>query len=148
MTPTPSAELAATLKNLPDRPGVYLMKDARGKVIYVGKAQSLRNRVRSYWQKEVPGPEHHVIRSVVDRIAEVDYTLTDSVSEALLLENNLIKRFRRRYNVRLKDDKSLPVTSRSPSATTSRGSSGPGSCPRTAAATSGRTPRPRASTRR
>ena len=53
MTP----ELEATLKRLPDRPGVYLMKDARGTVIYVGKAQSLRNRVRSYWQKQALGPE-------------------------------------------------------------------------------------------
>src|SRR3990172_4605830 len=84
------------------------MKDARGNVIYVGKAQSLRSRVRSYWQKEVPGPDHHVIRSVVDRIADVEYTLTDSVSEALLLENSLIKRFSPTYNVRLKDDKSYP----------------------------------------
>jgi excinuclease ABC subunit C len=101
-------ELAATLKRLPDRPGVYLMKDARGTVIYVGKAQSLRSRVRSYWQKETPGPDHQVVRSVVDRIADVEYTLTDSVSEALLLENNLIKRYKPAYNVRLKDDKSYP----------------------------------------
>jgi excinuclease ABC subunit C len=105
---TPSTPLEATLKNLPDRPGVYLMKDARGNVLYVGKAQSLRNRVRSYWQKEVPGPEHHLVRSVVDRIVDVEYTLTDSVAEALLLENNLIKRFSPTYNVRLKDDKSYP----------------------------------------
>ncbi|HEY3164534.1 MAG TPA: GIY-YIG nuclease family protein, partial [Candidatus Limnocylindrales bacterium] len=88
MTP----ELQTTLKNLPDRPGVYLMKDARGNVIYVGKAQSLRSRVRSYWQKESPA-ELHRIRSVIDRVIEVDYTITDSISEALLLEGNLIKRF-------------------------------------------------------
>jgi excinuclease ABC subunit C len=102
-------ELAATLKNLPDRPGVYLMKDARGEVVYVGKAQSLRHRVRSYWQKQQSGPlEGHRIRSVVDRIADVEYTLTDSDSEAFLLEANLIKRYRPRFNVRLKDDKSYP----------------------------------------
>jgi excinuclease ABC subunit C len=101
-------ELEATLKRLPDRPGVYLMKDARGMVMYVGKAQRLRNRVRSYWQKQSYGPESQLIRSVIDRIADIDYTLTDSVSEALLLEINLVKRYRPRYNVRLKDDKSYP----------------------------------------
>jgi excinuclease ABC subunit C len=105
MTP----ELKATLASLPDRPGVYLMKDARGEVLYVGKAQSLRHRVRSYWQKAANGPyEGHRIRSVIDRITDVDVTEVDSVSEALLLEANLIKRFRPRFNVRLKDDKSYP----------------------------------------
>ena len=104
MTP----DLAATLKRLPDGPGVYLMKDARGTVIYVGKAQSLRNRVRSYWQKQAIGPEGQLIRSVIDKVADLEYTLTDSVSEALLLEINLVKRHRPRYNVRLKDDKSYP----------------------------------------
>ena len=104
MTP----ELEATLARLPDKPGVYLMKDTRGTVIYVGKAQSLRNRVRSYWQKQTGGADFHLIRSVIDRIADVEYTMTDSVSEALLLEINLIKRHRPRYNVRLKDDKSYP----------------------------------------
>jgi excinuclease ABC subunit C len=102
------AALAATLKNLPDRPGVYLMKDARGNVIYVGKAQSLRSRVRSYWQKEATGGEVHRIRSVIDRVVDLEYTLTDSISEALLLEGNLIKRFQPPFNVRLKDDKSYP----------------------------------------
>ena len=84
------------------------MKDARGTVIYVGKAQSLRNRVRSYWQKQTGGGESQLIRSVIDRIADLEYTMTDSVSEALLLEINLVKRYRPRYNVRLKDDKSYP----------------------------------------
>jgi excinuclease ABC subunit C len=101
-------ELSATLKKLPDRPGVYLMKDARGVVLYVGKAQSLRSRVRSYWQKQAVGGEVHRIRSVIDRVADVEYTMTDSVSEALLLEANLIKRYAPRFNVRLKDDKSYP----------------------------------------
>jgi excinuclease ABC subunit C len=101
-------ELEATLKRLPNRPGVYLMKDARGTVIYVGKAQSLRSRVRSYWQKQTSGPESQLIRSVIDKIADLEYTMTDSVSEALLLEINLVKRYRPRYNVRLKDDKSYP----------------------------------------
>jgi excinuclease ABC subunit C len=101
-------ELSATLANLPDRPGVYLMKDARGTVLYVGKAQSLRQRVRSYWQKQAPGGEVHRIRQAIDRVADLEVTEVDSVSEALLLEANLIKRYRPRFNVRLKDDKSYP----------------------------------------
>ncbi len=84
------------------------MKDARGTVLYVGKAQSLRSRVRSYWQKQTGGAEIHLIRSVIEKIADLEYTMTDSVSEALLLEINLVKRYRPRYNVRLKDDKSYP----------------------------------------
>ena len=84
------------------------MKDARETVIYVGKAQNLRNRVRSYWQKQSIGPEGQLIRSVIDKVADLEYTMTDSVSEALLLEINLVKRHRPRYNVRLKDDKSYP----------------------------------------
>src|SRR5215203_4674067 len=84
------------------------MKDARGDVVYVGKAQSLRARVRSYWQKQAPSGEIHRIRSVIDRVVDVEVTQTDSVSEALLLEANLIKRYRPRFNVRLKDDKSYP----------------------------------------
>ena len=104
MTP----ELAATLANLPDRPGVYLMKDARGEVLYVGKAQSLRHRVRSYWQKQSPGGEIHRIRQVIDKVTDIEVTEVDSVSEALLLEANLIKRFKPRVNIRLKDDKSYP----------------------------------------
>jgi excinuclease ABC subunit C len=101
-------ELQSALAKLPDKPGVYLMKDARGDVVYVGKAQSLRNRVRSYWQKQAPTGEIHRIRSVIDRVVDVEVTQTDSVSEALLLEMNLIKRYRPRFNVRLKDDKSYP----------------------------------------
>ena len=107
MTP----QLQATLKRLPNRPGVYLLKDARGDVLYVGKAQVLRSRVRSYWQKQAPPRslgDVHRIREVIDRVADVEYTMTDSVSEALLLESSLIKRYRPRFNVRLKDDKSYP----------------------------------------
>jgi excinuclease ABC subunit C len=103
--------LEATLAALPSRPGVYLMRDAAGAVLYVGKAQNLRSRVRSYWQKQAPasGPgEVQRIREVIDRVTDVEHTLTDSVSEALLLEANLIKRYQPRFNVRLKDDKSYP----------------------------------------
>jgi excinuclease ABC subunit C len=107
-------QLKATLAGLPTRPGVYLMRDARGTVLYVGKAQNLRSRVRSYWQRQAPGSggsgpgEVHRIREVIDKVADLEYTLTDSVSEALLLEANLIKRYQPRFNVRLKDDKSYP----------------------------------------
>jgi len=104
-------QLEATLKKLPDRPGVYLMKDGRGEVLYVGKAQSLRSRVRSYWQKQSTGGgygEIHWIREVIGKVVDLEYTMTDSVSEALLLEANLIKRYRPRFNIRLKDDKSYP----------------------------------------
>ena len=107
MTP----QLEATLAGLPTHPGVYLMRDAHGTVLYVGKAQNLRARVRSYWQRGAPGTgpgEIHRIREVIDRVADLEYTLTDSVSEALLLEANLIKRYQPRFNVRLKDDKSYP----------------------------------------
>jgi excinuclease ABC subunit C len=99
-------QLEATLAKLPDRPGVYLMKDARGAVLYVGKAQSLRHRVRSYWQSRTGQPLR--IESSMDRVADVEYTVTDTISEALLLEANLVKRYQPRFNVRLKDDKSYP----------------------------------------
>jgi excinuclease ABC subunit C len=102
-------DLQATLRKLPDKPGVYLMRDARGDVVYVGKAQNLKHRVRSYWQKQAIAPmEGHRVRNVIDRVVDLEYTITDSVSEALLLEANLIKRYRPRFNVRLKDDKSYP----------------------------------------
>src|ERR687896_497266 len=101
------ARLQATLANLPSQPGVYLMKDAQGRVLYVGKAQSLRARVRQYWQAgRSEGPLR--IESAIDRVADVEVTITDTVSEALLLEANLVKRYQPRFNVRIKDDKSYP----------------------------------------
>ncbi len=103
MTP----ELEATLARLPDHPGVYLFKDAAGNVLYVGKAQSLRHRVRSYWQRRGARGGSWGIFSV-DQVITVEWTLTDTVSEALLLEANLIKRHQPAYNARLKDDKSYP----------------------------------------
>ncbi|MBA3626623.1 MAG: excinuclease ABC subunit UvrC [Chloroflexi bacterium] len=104
MTP----QLQTTLAKLPDRPGVYLMKDARGRVLYVGKAQSLRSRVRQYWQGGRGSAAPLRIEGAIERVADVEYTMTDTVSEALLLEGTLIKRFQPRFNVRLKDDKSYP----------------------------------------
>ncbi len=99
-------ELQATLARLPDHPGVYLFKDASGGVLYVGKAQSLRHRVRSYWQKRARGGSWGIFS--IDQVATVEWTLTDTVSEALLLEASLIKRHQPQYNARLKDDKSYP----------------------------------------
>ena len=104
---TPSPRTKATLRHLPDKPGVYLMKDAQGRVLYVGKAQSLRTRVRQYWQAGRSGAPLR-IESAIDQVADVEVTLTDTVSEALLLEANLVKRYQPRFNVRLKDDKSYP----------------------------------------
>ncbi len=103
----PAPRLKATLKQLPDSPGVYLMKDDAGRVLYVGKAQSLRNRVRQYWQASRSAAPLR-IESSIGQVADVEYTMTDTVSEALLLEANLIKRYQPRFNVRLKDDKSYP----------------------------------------
>ncbi|MDI7247642.1 MAG: excinuclease ABC subunit UvrC [Bacillota bacterium] len=98
--------LQERVKDLPDRPGVYIMKDASGRVIYVGKASSLRNRVRSYFQS--PEGLSGRTRALVGHIADFEYVVTDSEVEALILENTLIKRHRPRYNVRLRDDKTYP----------------------------------------
>src|SRR3954471_1204124 len=103
-----SPQIKATLAKLPTKPGVYLLKDERGRVLYVGKAQSLRNRVRQYWQQSRGTQAPLRIESAMERVADVEYTIVDSVSEALLLEANLIKRFKPRFNIRLKDDKSYP----------------------------------------
>ncbi|NLW07846.1 MAG: excinuclease ABC subunit UvrC [Clostridia bacterium] len=92
------------LERLPDRPGVYLMRNAAGEIIYVGKAASLKNRVRSYFRGQHP-PRTAVM---VSHIADFEYILTDNEVEALILECNLIKEHRPRYNVNLKDDKSYP----------------------------------------
>ncbi len=98
-------KLQKILDNLPTKPGVYLMKNGRGKVIYVGKAVNLRNRVRSYFYKSVSHPK--VIRLVAN-IEDIEFIVTDSELEALILEMNLIKRHRPKYNVRFKDDKRYP----------------------------------------
>ncbi|MBP2646068.1 MAG: uvrC [Firmicutes bacterium] len=91
---------------LPDKPGVYLMKDSQGRIIYVGKAINLKNRVRSYFQSS---RNHSVkVQSMVARIADFEYIITGSEMEALILECNLIKKHRPKYNISLKDDKSFP----------------------------------------
>lgn len=101
-----ASELEQKLAHLPDKPGVYLMKDAGGRIIYVGKAVNLKNRVRSYFQAS----RNHSpkVRAMVARIADLEYIITASEIEALILECNLIKKHRPKYNISLKDDKSYP----------------------------------------
>lgn len=99
-------DLESKLKLLPDKPGVYLMKDNQGNVIYVGKASSLKQRVRSYFQKS---KSHSAkVISLVEKIKDIDTIIVDSPVEALILECNLIKQYRPKYNVRLRDDKHYP----------------------------------------
>jgi excinuclease ABC subunit C len=94
------------LRTLPPKPGVYLFRDTRGQVLYVGKAKSLRPRVRSYFQQS--GDTRAAIRQLPDRVADVEVIVTGSEVEALHLEQNLVKRHRPPFNVRLRDDKSFP----------------------------------------
>ena len=91
------------LTNLPSRPGVYLMRDGAGKVIYVGKAKDLRARVRSYFNRNDGRSQ---IEFLVRRVENLETLVTSNDKEALILENNLIKQYKPRYNIRLKDDKS------------------------------------------
>lgn len=102
-----SAKLDTLVKNLPASPGVYLMRDTRGSILYVGKAANLHNRVRSYFvgnnMSLMPKTQQ-----LVAHIHDLDFFITNSEQEALILECNLIKRYRPRYNVRLKDDKAFP----------------------------------------
>ncbi|KOR24559.1 excinuclease ABC subunit UvrC [Clostridium sp. L74] len=99
-------DLEYQLKNLPDKPGVYLMKNNLGEIIYVGKAKVLKNRVRQYFQKSQKHSEK--VKAMVKNIEEFEYIITDSEIEALILECNLIKKYRPKYNILLKDDKHYP----------------------------------------
>ncbi|MCL2817668.1 MAG: excinuclease ABC subunit UvrC [Clostridiales bacterium] len=100
------SHLRQTLQDLPELPGVYIMKDSGGQVIYVGKAQSLKNRVRSYFQSpETLTPKTAVL---VGKVAGIEIVVVDSPRDALILESNLIKEHRPRYNVVLRDDKHYP----------------------------------------
>ncbi len=98
--------LERVLNSLPTKPGCYLMKDAGGKVIYVGKAINLRNRVRSYFHSTAQ--EHPKTHQLVRKIQDIEWIVVGSELEALILEMNLIKKHRPHYNVRLKDDKRYP----------------------------------------
>jgi len=95
----------AFVRRLPDRPGVYRMLDADGKILYVGKARSLKSRVASYFRADQLQPK---VQALVRAVAGVEVTVTNSDVEALLLEHNLIKKHRPRFNVTLRDDKSFP----------------------------------------
>ncbi len=92
-------------KSLPARPGVYLFKDGQGRILYVGKAVNLRNRVRTYFQAAGRTPK---VNTLMAQVEDFDYVVTDSEVEALIYECNLIKEHRPRYNVRLRDDKQYP----------------------------------------
>ncbi len=102
---TPGQTLEQKLSLLPDQPGIYIWKNSKGEVIYVGKASSLKNRVRSYM---TGGTKDIKTEHLVKNIADLDYIITSSANEALVLEANLIKRHKPKYNVMLKDDKRYP----------------------------------------
>ena len=97
--------ITSLLSTIPEKPGCYQYYDAKGTVIYVGKAKNLRKRISSYFQKE---HENRKTRVLVKQIYDLRYIVVDSEADALLLENNLIKQYRPRYNVMLKDDKTYP----------------------------------------
>ncbi|MCC7392653.1 excinuclease ABC subunit UvrC [Candidatus Sumerlaeota bacterium] len=101
--PAESLPVERLLETLPAQPGVYIMKDDKGKVIYVGKAANLRSRVRSYFRDK--GDERLHVPFIRSRVADVETIVTDTEKEALLLENVLIKKHRPRYNIQLRDDK-------------------------------------------
>ncbi len=98
-------EIEEKLKTLPDKSGVYIMKNSDGEIIYVGKAKVLKNRVRQYFKTK-----NHTVKvaRMVENIADFEYIITDSENEALILENNLIKENMPKYNILLKDDKTYP----------------------------------------
>src|SRR5215218_9193718 len=99
------ARLTEQRRRLPDQPGVYLFRDQRGRVIYVGKAKSIRKRVASHFSNPASlGPGH----ALSDQVASVECIVVQTESEALLAEQNFIKQYKPRFNIRLRDDKSYP----------------------------------------
>lgn len=108
MTESISEHVQFKLGSLPANPGVYLMKNEQGRVIYVGKAKSLRSRVRSYFNKGAGDDGRPQLQALVAKIRDIDYVVTESDKEALILESNYIKIHRPRYNIYLKDDKKYP----------------------------------------
>ena len=106
MTEGKKQNLQQKLKNLPKRPGVYLLKDKGGNILYIGKAVDLRQRVRSYFQEGAAvSPK---VKVLAEKVSDLDYTVTDNEVEALILESNLIKEHSPRYNIDLRDDKHYP----------------------------------------
>lgn len=100
-----SETIIPIIQNLPPKPGIYQYFDEDGVIIYIGKAKNLKKRVYSYFQKE---PDRTKLRMLVRRIADIKYIVVDTEIDALLLENNLIKKYQPRYNILLKDDKTFP----------------------------------------
>jgi excinuclease ABC subunit C len=98
----------AKLADVPDTPGVYLYRDRRGRLLYVGKAKSLKNRVRQYFQARPGGDGQPLTGAMIGEIWDLEYIVTRTEVEALLLENNLVKEEQPRYNIRLRDDKNFP----------------------------------------
>ena len=105
MIPDISDKLRSILATLPDLPGIYQFYDSSGKIIYVGKAKNLKKRVSSYFLKN---HEYGKTRVLVAKIHDIAHIVVDSEEDALLLENNLIKKYQPRYNILLKDDKTYP----------------------------------------
>jgi len=100
-------------KNLPDKPGIYIYKNSEGRIIYIGKAKSLYKRVSQYFSNKFTGSAQDIlygekIKKMVEEIADIDFIITDNEKEALLLENDMIKKYQPKYNIQLKDDKSFP----------------------------------------
>ena len=99
------AELLAKANSLPKSPGCYLMKDKDETILYVGKAKNLKSRVSSYFNKSAKSAKTQIL---VSKVLDFDFIITNSEAESYVLENNLIKDNRPKYNIRLKDDKSYP----------------------------------------
>jgi excinuclease ABC subunit C len=102
------ARIARLLDSLPQEPGIYVFRDAQGRVLYVGKAKSLRRRVMSYFRRSGPGNGSIRMARMLGRVEDFDFVVTSSETEALLLESNFIKHHRPPYNICLRDDKSYP----------------------------------------
>ena len=98
-------EIKLKLRLLPEKPGIYQYYDKEGTIIYVGKAKNIRKRVTSYFVKNHDSTKTRIL---VRQIANIEYLVVDSELDALLLENNLIKKYQPKYNIQLKDDKTYP----------------------------------------
>jgi excinuclease ABC subunit C len=96
------------INHLPTNPGVYLFKDKKGTILYVGKAGNVKNRVSSYFQKR-DGMDAKTL-AMLEKVADIETIVTDTEKEALILEDNLVKTHHPRYNVKLRDDKRYPVS--------------------------------------
>jgi excinuclease ABC subunit C len=98
--------LEQKIDNLPTNPGVYIFKDRKGTILYVGKAGNIKHRVSSYFQR--PAEKDVKTLTMLEKVVDIDTIVTDTEKEAFILENNLIKQHRPRYNVKLRDDKNYP----------------------------------------